>query len=114
MVVSLTASPSASPTADTKGGLNLSLEAAVQATSTAIAGFEASIAATSTALAGPVPTPEPVQSGPPGFPIWVWGLIALVALGLVSALVGGAVILRRRRRTEPAAPNAREIWKRLR
>ncbi len=114
IVVSPTASPSATGTEGSKGGLGLSLEAAVQATGTAIAEFEAAVASTSTALAGPVPTPVPVQPGPFGFPIWVWGLIALVALGLVAAVVGGAMILRRRRRTVPAAPNARESWKRLR
>lgn len=115
VVPSATASPSATPTPDTKGGLSLALEAAVQTTSTAIAGLEAAVAATSTALAGPTPTPQPAQQGPLGLPIWAWGAIALALLGLVAALVGGVVILRRRRRTEPAvAPNAREIWKRLR
>jgi hypothetical protein len=115
VLISPTASPSATGTEAAKGGLGLSLEGAVQATGTAIAEFEAAVAATSTAIAGPVPTPIPEQSGPFGFPIWVWGLIGLILLGLVAALVGGAVILRRRRRAEPeAAPNARDIWKRLR
>jgi hypothetical protein len=86
----------------------------VQATSTAIAGLEAAIAATSTALAGPVPTAQPAEAGPLGFPIWAWGALALVLIGLVAALVVGAVILWRRRRPRPVAPGTDEISQRLR
>jgi hypothetical protein len=113
VVFSPTASPSATPTPDTKGGVNLSLEAAAQATGTAIAGFEAAVAATSTALAGPAPTAQPTQSGPLGLPIWAWGGIALALLGLVAAIVGGGVILWRRRRALPVAQGADEISQRL-
>jgi hypothetical protein len=41
-------------------------------------------------------------------------VLGLILFGLLAAIVGVGVIRRRRRRTEPAAPNAREIWKRLR
>ena len=114
MVVTPTASPSATSTADAKGGLNLSLEAGVQATSTAIAVLEAAVAATSTALAGPAPTAQPVEPGPLGFPLWIWGLVALALLGVVGVILAASVIVRRRRRVDQVPPNAREIRKRLR
>ncbi len=117
VVVSATPSPSASPTADTKGGASLSLEAAAQATGTAIAEFEAAVAATSTALAPPAPTAQAVVGSQPGLlglPMWAWGALALVLLGLVAAIVGGGVILWRRQRALPVAQAADDISQRLR